>query len=95
MCLGIRFMPSASGVQKRASDPLELKLQMVVSHHVGARDRTQVLRVVTMLLNYLISTVLVLFCFVLFCFVLCFVLFCFVFETGILYAALTVLELTQ
>ena len=90
MCLGIRFTPSASGVQKRASDPLELKLQMVVSHHVGARDRTQVLRVVTMLLNYLISTVLVVFCFV-----LCFVLFCFVFETGILYAALTVLELTQ
>ena len=74
MCLGIRFTPSASGVQKRASDPLELKLQMVVSHHVGARDRTQVLRVVTMLLTTT-SSLQCSFCFVLFCFVFCFVLF--------------------
>lgn len=29
--------------QKRASDPLELKLRMVVSHQVGAGNRTQVL----------------------------------------------------
>ncbi|KRY97581.1 hypothetical protein T11_4401 [Trichinella zimbabwensis] len=26
-------MPGAHGGQKRASDPLELELQMVVSHH--------------------------------------------------------------
>ena len=29
--------------QKRASDPIELALQMVVSVHVGAWNRTQVL----------------------------------------------------
>lgn len=29
--------------QKRASDPLELKLQAVVSHHVGAWNGTQAL----------------------------------------------------
>jgi hypothetical protein len=29
-------VPSALGGQKRASDPLELELQMVVSHNVAA-----------------------------------------------------------
>jgi hypothetical protein len=36
-------MPDAHRVQKRALDPLELKLQMVVSHNVGAGNQTPVL----------------------------------------------------
>ena len=36
-------MSDVQGWQKRALDPLELKTQMVVSHHVGAGDQTQVL----------------------------------------------------
>ena len=34
MCLFITCMPGAHGIRKRASDPLELELQMVVSHCV-------------------------------------------------------------
>jgi hypothetical protein len=33
----------ARGGQKRALDPLELELQMVASHHVGAGNQTLVL----------------------------------------------------
>lgn len=32
------------GSQNRAPDLLELELRVVVSHHVSARDQTQVLR---------------------------------------------------
>ena len=39
MCV---YLPVAHGVQKRALDPLELELQMVVSHHVGAENQTWV-----------------------------------------------------
>ena len=31
-------MPGAFGGQKRALDPLELELQMAVSHHPGVRN---------------------------------------------------------
>lgn len=31
-------MPGALGGQKTVSEPLELELQVVVSHHVGARN---------------------------------------------------------
>ena len=37
------FTLGAHGDQKRPSDALELELQVVVSHHVGARNRTQAL----------------------------------------------------
>lgn len=37
--------PSACGSQLIVSDPLELLLQLVVSHPVGAGNRTQVLSV--------------------------------------------------
>ena len=37
------MLSNAFGGQKRVLDPLELELQMVVSHHVGARNQTQVL----------------------------------------------------
>lgn len=33
--------PGAQGTQKRASDRLKLKLQMVVTHHVGAGNQTE------------------------------------------------------
>jgi hypothetical protein len=33
LCLCIRYMPSTSGSQKRASDPLDVEFQRVVSHH--------------------------------------------------------------
>ena len=36
-------VPGALGIQKRASDLLELELQMVVSLYVGAGNSTQVL----------------------------------------------------
>ena len=39
-CVGV---PGAHRGQKRASDPLELELQMVVSHQVGSRNGTWVL----------------------------------------------------
>ena len=29
-------MPGVHGDQKRVSDPLEVELQMIVSHHMGA-----------------------------------------------------------
>lgn len=38
---GIMFMRGAHRSQKRASDPLDLKLQMVVGHHGGAWIQTQ------------------------------------------------------
>lgn len=31
-------VPGAQGGQKRSSDPLKLELQMIVSHHLGARN---------------------------------------------------------
>lgn len=34
-------VPSACGNQKRASDPLKLALQMVVSYHIGAGNQTR------------------------------------------------------
>lgn len=37
------FVPGACGGLKRASDPVELGLLMVVSHHVRAGNKTQVL----------------------------------------------------
>jgi hypothetical protein len=36
VCMYVTCMPGALGAQKRASDLLELELQMVVSHLVGA-----------------------------------------------------------
>lgn len=39
----VDYMCSTHRGQKRASDPLELELWMVVSHHTGARNRAQVL----------------------------------------------------
>lgn len=36
-------MPGAYGNQKRASDPLGLELQVVVSHRMRARNRLKVL----------------------------------------------------
>lgn len=40
-CLCIMCMPVAFGVEKRASDPLELALQMVVSHRMGTGNGTR------------------------------------------------------
>ena len=40
-CLCATCMPGAHGGQEK--DPLELELQMLVSHHVGARNQTWVL----------------------------------------------------
>lgn len=37
-----RYVSKAQGGQKRASSPLELELQMVVSDHVGAGNRTSI-----------------------------------------------------
>ena len=42
-CMSIIYVSGAHEDQKRASDPLELELQTVVSHHVGAGDWTQIL----------------------------------------------------
>jgi hypothetical protein len=44
ICMCITCMPGFHGDQKRASDPLEPELQMVVSHHVGAGIQTWFLR---------------------------------------------------
>lgn len=35
VCLYTTYMPGDPQDQKRASDPLQLELQMAVSHHVG------------------------------------------------------------
>lgn len=40
ICLYTMCVSGAHGVLKRASDSLELELQMVVGHHVGARNQT-------------------------------------------------------
>lgn len=37
------YVCSIQGGQKKVSEPLELKLEMVVSYHVGARNQFQVL----------------------------------------------------
>lgn len=37
------YIPNASGGQKKDSDLVELELQMVVKHHVGAENRAQIL----------------------------------------------------
>ncbi|KAM7327497.1 hypothetical protein ACRRTK_013864 [Alexandromys fortis] len=42
LCLSKSYMPRACGRQKRASDSLELELEMAVSH-VGAGNHSQVL----------------------------------------------------
>jgi hypothetical protein len=42
-CMSIIYVSGAHEDQKRASDPLELELQTVVSHHVGSRNQTWVL----------------------------------------------------
>ena len=36
-------VPGALGGQKKASDPLELEGQIIVSHYVGAENRTWLL----------------------------------------------------
>ena len=72
MCL---YMPG----QKKVSDLLELELQMVVSHHVGARNWTSG-RTVSALSGWAISPTPCLLCFV---------------KAGCLYAVLPVLELTM
>ena len=36
-------MPAAHRLQRKVSEPLELELEMVVGHHVGARNQTQIL----------------------------------------------------
>ena len=41
MCVCVPRVGSAHGGHKRASDPLELELQMIVSHHGHAGDGTQ------------------------------------------------------
>jgi hypothetical protein len=38
--LSSTHMPSAGGGQEKALDPLELELQIVVSHHMGAENQT-------------------------------------------------------
>ena len=43
ICLCTSCVFGACGGQKRALDALELELQMVVSHHMGAGNQTQVL----------------------------------------------------
>lgn len=43
VCLCAMCVPGTYKCQKRAPDPLELELQIVVSHQVGAGDKTQVL----------------------------------------------------
>jgi hypothetical protein len=35
--------PDTHGIQKRTSDPLELELRVVVSHHVGSGNVTRFL----------------------------------------------------
>lgn len=37
-CICTVFVPEALKSERTASDPPELVLQMVVGHHVGARD---------------------------------------------------------
>lgn len=47
VCLHIRmcttYVPGAIRDQKRDSDPMEMKLWIVLSHHVGALSQTLVL----------------------------------------------------
>lgn len=43
LCICTMCVPGAIGGQKGSMDPLELELWMVVNHHVGAGNRTQVL----------------------------------------------------
>jgi hypothetical protein len=44
MCVCVPHVcPVSRGGQKRALDPQELELQMVVSHHVGVGEQTWVL----------------------------------------------------
>jgi hypothetical protein len=42
-CMCTICVPGPSGGQKKASDPLELDSQTVMSCHVGAGDGTQIL----------------------------------------------------
>jgi hypothetical protein len=43
LCLITNYVPSGLKGQKRASDPLRLEFQMIVSCHMGAEDQTRVL----------------------------------------------------
>ena len=43
ICLCATYMPGACRGQKKASDPMQLKLQTAVSCHTGAGSRTQAL----------------------------------------------------
>lgn len=43
MYLCTTFIPGAHRCQKRVSDPLEVELQVSVSHNAGAANQTQVL----------------------------------------------------
>ena len=49
-------MPGARGDQKRALDLLEVALQMIVSHHVGAGYGSQLLCQSNKALNYWVIT---------------------------------------
>ena len=41
VCLCTVCMPGICGSQRRASDPLGLELQMIVSHHVDTENQTR------------------------------------------------------
>jgi hypothetical protein len=43
VCIHTTCMSGACGGQKQKPGPLEMELQMIVSHHVGARNQTWVL----------------------------------------------------
>lgn len=38
--LSVESMPGAHGAQKRASDTLDLEFEVIISHHLGAGNRT-------------------------------------------------------
>lgn len=42
-CIYTTYLPGTQRVQKMVSDVLELKFQIVVSHHVNARNQIQTL----------------------------------------------------
>lgn len=46
------FLPGTRGGQERASDPLELVLEMTISHHEGSRKETPVLQKNNMYFNH-------------------------------------------
>jgi len=74
-------VPDTQGGQKKASDALQLELEIIVSDHMDARSSPRIYLFVCLFLSIYFSSF------------LCFVLFCFV-ETGFLCVALDALELT-